>query len=278
VLTVKTIDLESWSEFPKTISRIRADYGSHSVQVNDTESINRSNTILFRGHADAEWKLRTTLERTTAEAYSVERYFQLADSCVNEIESFTGRNWMLKTFPEIRAEIKERQDFMRVHLPYYEYLVYLRHHGFPSPLLDWSSSPYIAAYFAFEPSVNAGRCAVFAFIETPLGHKSGRGPDCKIHTMGPHVTTHSRHFAQKASYTIATAWSTETNKHTFCSHHDVSSHGGQQDVLIRVTMPQSDRTQALMELDDLNINHYTLFQTEDALIRTMALRAMTGRS
>lgn len=32
----------------------------------------------------------------------------------------------------------------------YGFMTRLRHHGFPSPLLDWPQSPYIAAFFAFN--------------------------------------------------------------------------------------------------------------------------------
>jgi FRG domain len=34
-------------------------------------------------------------------------------------------------------------------LPAYDLLIYTRHHGFPSPLLDWTRSAYIAAFFTF---------------------------------------------------------------------------------------------------------------------------------
>jgi len=267
------LDLNSWAEFPNAIAEIRTEFGTRTVSIPDKGLVSLDNQILFRGHADSDWKLQTTLERTTDSPYSVQRYLQRADSCVNEVESVTGKTWELKPYPKIVEEIQTFQDSMRPHLPCYEYLVYLRHHGFPSPLLDWTTSPYIAAYFGFEQSRDSQRCAVFAFIETPEGGKSHRGGDCLIKTMGPYVTTHVRHFAQKAWYTIATQWDGETNTHTFCSHHAVTDReSSNQDVLIKITVPRSDRAIALKQLEDYNINHYTLFQSEDALVRALGLR------
>ena len=54
------------------------------------------------------------------------------------------------------------------------YLAYLRHHGFPSPLLDWTKSPYIAAYFAMvnAPQKEVKKVSVFAYLESPTGGKT----------------------------------------------------------------------------------------------------------
>jgi hypothetical protein len=271
---MRTVELDSWAGFARAIADLRTEFGSRTVPIPDREPISLDNVVLFRGQADSEWKLQTTLERATDSPYTVQHYLQRADSCVNEIESVTGRKWGLKPYPEIVEEIKNTQDFMRVHLPHYDYLVYLRHHGFPSPLLDWTTSAYIAAYFAFVERNTAERSAVFAFIERPDGAKCGTGGEALIRTMGPYVTTHARHFAQKAWYTTATRWDRDARTHTFCSHHDVSATSNvvMQDVLVRITIPRTDRLVALKQLEDYNINHYTLFQSEDALIRAMAVR------
>lgn len=271
---MQNIDLNSWTDFPKAVSDIRAEFGTRIIELRGQESLALNNHILFRGQSSSDWKLQTTLERSTDSPFTVQRYLQRTDSCVNEIESVTGKQWHLNSYPDIVKEIESYQDFMRVHLPHYEYLVYLRHHGFPSPLLDWTKSPYIAAYFAFEQQHAAERCAVFAFIETPDGHKSGRGDNVLIRTQGPYVTTHARHFAQKAWYTTATCWDSDARTHTFCSHHSVTADPiVRQDVLVQITIPRRDRATALRDLEDVNINHFTLFQTEDALMRAMAIRA-----
>jgi hypothetical protein len=270
---MRTIDLDSWADFSNAIAEIRSNYGTHSIEL-DSSTRTRSNEILFRGQSHCSWELRTTLERTTDEKYSIYRYLQRANSVVNEIESLTGKNWQLPSFPDIGKEIDVSRDPLLPHLPCYEYLVYLRHHGFPSPLLDWTRSPYVAAYFALEQSNDAERCCVFAFIETPYGGKTISGGDEQIKSLGPFITTHSRHFSQKASYTIATQWDEVKKTHVFCSHHTVAPMNvKKQDILIKITIPLSDRIVALKQLEDYNINHYTLFQSEDSLVRSLGLRA-----
>jgi hypothetical protein len=230
--------------------------------------------ILWRGQADSEWPLKTTLERTVQRPYTVQDYMRGVDKCSPEIESLTGRQWELPTWPEIVEELVDVGRNWRPHLPHYELLVYLRQHGFPSPLLDWTTSPYIAAYFAFEERSDAQRCAVFAFVEFPEGGKSSRGGEPRITSWGPYVRTDPRHFAQKAWYTTATRQNGERTAHEFCPHHDVKPIYGEgaQDVLIKITMPRRERVAALKALEEHNVNRYTLFQTEDALVQAMGIR------
>jgi hypothetical protein len=257
---METINLKSWSEYSLTIKEIREKYKDPLPK------------ILFRGIANSTWKLDTTLERKTKETFSVNRYLEYVYFCVNEIESYTNRRWNLKEIDEIEKEIKEKQRDYRVHLPYYSYLIYLRHHGFPSPLLDWSESPFIAAYFALYEEKTEDKVSIYSFIEMPKGVKSGSGSFPNIHVQGPLVSAHTRHFNQKAWYTVATKYDYDENKHIFINHEEVfRSNEKEQDVLIKINIPITDRIKALKELSDYNINHFTLFQSEDALVKTLAL-------
>lgn len=271
---METHDLGSWSDFAPLIQDIRNRYGAIKRGLPDGRSYMKKNQILFRGQTNNQWDLETTLERKTPKRFDVCRYMNEALDCVNELESFTGKRWDTKPFPEVRHEIETAQDPMRVVLPCYEYLVYLRHHGFPSPLLDWTESPYIAAYFAYCEQSSADRVAVYAFVERPVGHKVKRGGDAMITVEGPYATTHARHFAQKAWYTIATVW--EKGHHFFCPHQRVFASTGissdPQDVLVKITLPANERAAVLRGLNDYNINHFTLFQSEDALVKASAMR------
>lgn len=264
---VKTVDIDSWTEFAQAVDDIRK----------NITNPNLASEILFRGQSNSQYPLKTTLERTTSNPYTVSSYIQKADSAINEIESLTGKQWNLPSFKQIRSDIEKTQDVIRPNIPEYcySYLVYLRHHGFPSPLLDWTRSPYIAAFFAFESQNNSDRCAVYSFIEAPNGMKAKADNRPNITSIGKYITTHIRHYSQKASYTIATEWDEKENLHRFCPHESIVPQPFiPQDLLFKITIPRSERVKALKQLDDeYNINAYTLFQSEDSLVKTLGLRA-----
>jgi hypothetical protein len=244
---MEEICTSTWAEFVEAIELVRSKYGTFRRQIDDDAMYERPNDILFRGQADASWELSTTLERKSREKFDVSAYVHKALLTKNEVESFGSRQWNLPNIPEAEAELKAKQDVFKVHLPAYDYLVHLRHHGFPSPLLDWSESPYIAAFFAYAECKDADP-AVYCYIERPDSVKGGVGGAPTISVQGPFVSTHKRHFAQKAWYTIATCWDYRLVRHVFCSHRSVFdsvSPQFKQDVLVKIKLPATARLQAL---------------------------------
>jgi hypothetical protein len=267
-------NLDSWDIFKTVIDGIRGKYGYHEFPIDEDHTVKRKNVVLFRGQPNLP--LKTTLERKTSEEFNLGRYLSFASRIVDEVESFTETKWNI---PDSEVEkILKDQKYRKIDLPqnWYSYLVYLRHHGYPSPLLDWTTSPYIATYFALCEPPRTEDVAIYAYVEYVRPIKAIENP--LITVKGPYVSTHKRHFTQKAWYTMASEWSDEFSTHTFCSHHEIfdkprKSYETPQDLLIKITIPASERGKALKELDnDYNINHFTLFQTEDSLIKTLSIR------
>ena len=261
-----TIELKSWSEFSEQIKKIREEFGLYKLG-----PYVQRNLILFRGQSNSEWNLETTLERYSDVVWDVRTYCRLALRCAPQIESFTNKSWKIPSYAELDEELDQNFDEILPHIPFYDFYVYLRHHGFPSPLLDWSISPYIAAFFAFADSSKADKVAIFAYIERPKGAKLGSIGEPKIMVLGPYTRSHQRHFLQQSSYTICTQPIQKDHK-IVCHEKVFETENPEQDVLIKINIPFGDKIEALSELYDHNINAFSLFQSENSLMETLAFK------
>lgn len=93
-----------------------------------------SNPFIYRGQSDSSWPLQTTLERGCGVNYSkefAERYEGYA------IEQFSSR-----------FHLYDKENIQPSSL--LEWLAIMQHYGVPTRLLDFTTSPYAALYFALE--------------------------------------------------------------------------------------------------------------------------------
>lgn len=117
------------------------------------KDLEMNGAMIYRGQRLTSWGLVSSLHRT-ALVRSISQLKNYADHMLPQVhdslEAWVGRSWDLKNS-----------------LGLAEFLAFLQHNGFPTPLLDWTESPYVAAYFAFE-GVNHFKpqtedVAIFAF-------------------------------------------------------------------------------------------------------------------
>lgn len=253
----------SWEEYVEKVAEIhrlvRAKRG-------DAGDISRT---LFRGQSNSSWALKTTLDRAIRSPMPVKDYFRVLAKIKPQMETFTGLSW---EFDRSAAQ-DWSSELARDVPPGYDFMVYLRHHGFPSPLLDWTASPNIAAFFAFrDVSPEVETVSVYAFCEWVTGARISSSDHPSVIGCGPNVRGHPRHFLQKAQYTICT-WFQETERRF--AHHDEAvvgaNEGKEQDWMWKIDIPASERGKVLRHLADFNLNPFSLFGSTESLAETLAL-------
>ncbi len=261
------IELDSWEDFEKEVKRLEEE----RAKLAESSTLTISD-YLYRGQSDHRWTLETTLERYIPEQFSLLKYFRLVMNAQPQVETFTEEEWEDWDFDELRDFSSSRDLPNKDGIPAYDYLIYLRHHRFPSPLLDWTRSPYVAAYFAFADE-KSDRVAIYVYQEHAGYGKSGSSDDPRIIGFGPYVRSHSRHFLQQSQYTVACQY--KQDEWWYASHEDVlAKNSEEQDLSWKFTIPITERVKVLKILDQYNLNAFSLFQSEESLLETIALREL----
>lgn len=268
---MKKVNIKSWDDFENYLSKL---FGAGGTKKG---AIARSSAVLFRGQSNSKWHLESTLERyVNSDKISINQYYQIIYNAKSRIEKITKMKWKILATSDYDKYLKSSTSGIG-DSEYRDYMVFLRHHGFPSPLLDWTSSHYIAAYFAFHEG-SADKVAIFAYIENVFPGKSGRSCGPNIATLNPpYKASSKRHLKQKSAYTICSLKDSGNQSYYGCHENVFIRNRRDQDLLWKFILPASERLRVLKHISMKGINAYELFESTESLMETIAFEEFHRR-
>jgi len=232
-------------------------------------------TYIWRGQRCDSWKLKPTIDRL------------IRDARTSHAQSWDFTSQHLATFK--RATRGRRNSITPAPTDENEWWALGQHHGLATPLLDWTSSPFVAAFFAFADlaSDQTPNRAVFALhqpgVETMAKlarleeeerrekrrdelKASGKSPgllewamleakvEPEIVFVRPHSDDNQRLVAQGGLFTRSR---TDLSVEDWVMKHQPNDDNGL--TLLKCLVPDDDRSKCLQLLNRMNINPLSLF-------------------
>jgi len=206
--------------------------------------------FLFRGQSDPTWTLTSTFDRMFATQLKAKRLQISSDLLRNfkaALEAFT-----------IPAEARADDAIL---------LALGQHYGLPTRLLDWTESPYIAAFFAYNRTTLWGArdqsIAIWGLdTANPIWSEEYGVQIVDVPSFG-----NQRIRNQAGKFTLA--------KTPFASLEEyVTAHADARTALVKCLLPASDSNRALADLDAMGIHHGVVYpeiegSAQMALFRTV---------
>jgi hypothetical protein len=205
----------------------------------------RHPSYIFRGQRDANWLLEPSLTRLLGRVSKWKRHR----------DSYMSR---------FRLALRGRLDDQLLGtLSDDEILAIGQHFGLATPLLDWSRSPYVALFFAFEAASQnpRGYRSIYALHEQFVRGATDEAKTKAIHFIVPTSGFNKRLVNQAGLFTKSPPFmDIQTWVETFFPGVDDA-------ILIKVNIPSMGRHDCLRALNRMNINHSSLFPDIDGAAR-----------
>jgi hypothetical protein len=224
----------------------------------------------FRGQASAEWSLRSSLSRHI------------------EVSKVSQQVWSLQE-SRIRRIFRRKSHLFLDDLPKddeLEWLALMQHHGAPTRLLDFTWSPYVAAFFALERATSDA--AIWA-VNLPLLwaiHDRYRITDANVMDADPrqadafqkyylpnrHAFVWQGDPFRMPQRVVAQSGTFLVSSHLGMTVEDIlARYPGSGELLVQFVLETSKlRAEAMASLYSMNITQATLFPGLDGLARSMA--------
>jgi hypothetical protein len=214
------------------------------------DGIFRHGRYLFRGAADADFDLRSTFDRRFATVPTQQR-MQLWDRLLREWRRGCEDSGV---DPALLAEDKTLWALGQ-------------HHGLPTRLLDWSTSPYVAAFFAFAEHLTRSperfaHVAIWALHQdNPVWSRPGG-----VEVVTVPAIRNDRLRAQGGRFTLCRASTATLEEYVERYAEGIA--------LTKCVLPASAAARALPDLDAMGITSAELFADLGGTATLATMRAV----